>query len=61
MNATIHLLQSGGAFITINGVDRWFPSRRSALDELEALKPRTTIDYPLASDPGAHQNAEANA
>lgn len=47
--------------VTIAGVDQWFPSRRAALDEIEARKPRPTVDYPLASNPGAHQNAEADA
>ncbi len=29
-------LASGGAMLTINGVDRWIPSRRDAADELVA-------------------------
>lgn len=29
-------VQSGGAWLSVNGVDRWFPSRRDALAELAA-------------------------
>ncbi len=31
-------LLSGGAMASINGVDRWFPSLRHALDELAARR-----------------------
>lgn len=35
--ASIRDLRSGGAMLTVNGVDRWCPSRRHAEAELAAL------------------------
>jgi hypothetical protein len=57
---TVHVLLSGGAVLDDGGIPIWFPSRREALDELEARRPRPTIDYPYASTPDA-KTAGVNA
>lgn len=61
MNATVRPLMSGGAFLEVNGVERWFPSARLAQDERQALTaPRPTVDYPTAL-PSRADTAEVNA
>lgn len=39
--ASIRDLRSGGAILTVNGIDRWCPSRRHAVAELAALHDKT--------------------
>lgn len=40
--AHIEDLRAGGAMLSVNGVDRWCPSRRHAEAELDALTDRWT-------------------
>jgi hypothetical protein len=61
MTAAVRPLLSGGAFLEVNGVERWFPSARLAEDERKALTtPVTTVDYPTAL-PSRTKTAEVNA
>ncbi len=38
----ITVLRSGGAMVSLNGVDQWVPSWRDALDELAARRPTSS-------------------
>jgi hypothetical protein len=58
MSTDVSPLLSGGAFLSVNGVDRWFPSTRLARDEQDARRPRGTIDYPDAAPAQLDQMAE---